>query len=388
MKKVGMTCGAAAMVAAGASAGDIYSDEQNFLGAVGDAPYLDLNTFDDVHYGYDGYLGYYRDDYYRYSFSAAAGLFCGEGNVSTKVAGQALVIDFSDRPVVAIGGDFWVRDANFKAIPAQVTILYSDGTKDVFPSDAESTFRGYVSGGVRINQLQVTPAAKGGGDGWIVLDNFYTLGAGALSDEEEFLKWVDIGFFNPFDDVGPGPVPSLSYGPNQNGFAYTVSAPSGLFCGQGVVSTATIGEPMMIDPSGNELWMSGGNIWVRDDDFQAIPGRVRIVYSDGVEDVFESGGPSVFRGYLGHEPITAVKVFAVGDGGAQGWPAMDNLWVESNLMRSCFADCDLNGTLDLFDFLCFIGDFNAHIGYADCDGNGVFDLFDFLCYQNSFNASC
>ena len=26
--------------------------------------------------------------------------------------------------------------------------------------------------------------------------------------------------------------------------------------------------------------------------------------------------------------------------------------------------------------------------YADCDGNGSLDFFDFLCYQNEFQASC
>jgi hypothetical protein len=54
----------------------------------------------------------------------------------------------------------------------------------------------------------------------------------------------------------------------------------------------------------------------------------------------------------------------------------------------CYADCDGNGMLDLFDFLCFVNAFTSGDPYADCDENGSFDLFDFLCYSNAFNAGC
>jgi hypothetical protein len=67
---------------------------------------------------------------------------------------------------------------------------------------------------------------------------------------------------------------------------------------------------------------------------------------------------------------------------------MDSLWAASTAGSGCFQDCNRDGVLDLFDWLCFIADFNAHVGYADCNDDGIFDFFDFLCYQNSFNASC
>jgi YVTN family beta-propeller protein len=51
-------------------------------------------------------------------------------------------------------------------------------------------------------------------------------------------------------------------------------------------------------------------------------------------------------------------------------------------------DCDMSGTLDLFDFLCFVNEFNVGDPTADCDGNGSLDLFDFLCFVNAFNAGC
>jgi hypothetical protein len=54
----------------------------------------------------------------------------------------------------------------------------------------------------------------------------------------------------------------------------------------------------------------------------------------------------------------------------------------------CYADCDGDDALSLFDFLCFVNEFNAGGGYADCDANGGLDLFDFLCFVNAFNAGC
>lgn len=56
--------------------------------------------------------------------------------------------------------------------------------------------------------------------------------------------------------------------------------------------------------------------------------------------------------------------------------------------NECYPDCDGNGSLDLFDFLCFTNDFNAGGDYSDCVADGSHDLFDFLCFVNAFNAGC
>ncbi len=65
------------------------------------------------------------------------------------------------------------------------------------------------------------------------------------------------------------------------------------------------------------------------------------------------------------------------------------------LTPPCLADCDFStgfGTLDVFDFLCFLNRFHAGAPYAcDCDvstGHGVCDIFDFLCYGQRFQAGC
>ena len=56
---------------------------------------------------------------------------------------------------------------------------------------------------------------------------------------------------------------------------------------------------------------------------------------------------------------------------------------------TCYADCDGNGTLDIFDFLCFQNSFVLGESYAcDCDPDPVCDIFDFLCFQNAFVAGC
>jgi hypothetical protein len=56
--------------------------------------------------------------------------------------------------------------------------------------------------------------------------------------------------------------------------------------------------------------------------------------------------------------------------------------------NACYADCDGNTVLDVFDFLCFQDAFTMMDPYADCDGNTVFDVFDFLCFQDQFTLGC
>lgn len=54
----------------------------------------------------------------------------------------------------------------------------------------------------------------------------------------------------------------------------------------------------------------------------------------------------------------------------------------------CEADCDGDGSLSIFDFLCFQTAFDAGEPIADCTGDGVIDIFDFLCFQNIFMDGC
>ena len=54
----------------------------------------------------------------------------------------------------------------------------------------------------------------------------------------------------------------------------------------------------------------------------------------------------------------------------------------------CPADCDEDGELTLFDFLCFQSAFASGDPSADCDGDGSLTLFDFLCFQSAFASGC
>ncbi|MFG0284467.1 MAG: GC-type dockerin domain-anchored protein [Phycisphaerales bacterium JB039] len=54
----------------------------------------------------------------------------------------------------------------------------------------------------------------------------------------------------------------------------------------------------------------------------------------------------------------------------------------------CPADCDGDGELTFFDFLCFQNQFAFGDMRADCDGDGSLTFFDFLCFQNQFSAGC
>jgi hypothetical protein len=54
----------------------------------------------------------------------------------------------------------------------------------------------------------------------------------------------------------------------------------------------------------------------------------------------------------------------------------------------CRADVDLNGELDLFDFLEFQAMFAAGDAFADFDGDGELTFFDFLAFQEQFAAGC
>jgi hypothetical protein len=65
-----------------------------------------------------------------------------------------------------------------------------------------------------------------------------------------------------------------------------------------------------------------------------------------------------------------------------------SFFAEAGGGNECYADCNEDTVLDLFDFLCFVNAFNANDPYANCNGDGALDLFDFLCYVNAFNTGC
>jgi photosystem II stability/assembly factor-like uncharacterized protein len=66
-------------------------------------------------------------------------------------------------------------------------------------------------------------------------------------------------------------------------------------------------------------------------------------------------------------------------------------WSAPLRQRPCAADCTGEGTLDVFDFLCFQDAFAQGDAYADFDvttGHGTLDIFDFLAFQDEFVSGC
>jgi hypothetical protein len=94
-------------------------------------------------------------------------------------------------------------------------------------------------------------------------------------------------------------------------------------------------------------------------------------------------GPATFK---------ALDIYADEPGG-RGITAMYvddvSLRTECDAMAEpCLADCDGDGTLNIFDFLCFQNQFAAGDPRADLDGDGTLTIFDFLAFQNLFAAGC
>ena len=54
----------------------------------------------------------------------------------------------------------------------------------------------------------------------------------------------------------------------------------------------------------------------------------------------------------------------------------------------CYSDCEEDGDLDIFDYLCFLGSYSIQSPYADCEGDGDWDIFDFLCFLGAYGAGC
>jgi probable HAF family extracellular repeat protein len=57
-------------------------------------------------------------------------------------------------------------------------------------------------------------------------------------------------------------------------------------------------------------------------------------------------------------------------------------------LPTCFADCNEDGSVNIFDFLCFQGKVTNGDISADCNGDGMLNIFDFLCFQGKVTEGC
>ena len=69
--------------------------------------------------------------------------------------------------------------------------------------------------------------------------------------------------------------------------------------------------------------------------------------------------------------------------------AVDALKIEGfACVNTCAPDCEGDGDLDVFDFLCFQNLFALQDPYGDWEQDGDWDVFDFLAFQNSYALGC
>lgn len=57
-------------------------------------------------------------------------------------------------------------------------------------------------------------------------------------------------------------------------------------------------------------------------------------------------------------------------------------------VATCYADCDGNSTLNVFDYICFGNAYSSSSPYADCDGNSTWNVFDYICFGNAYSLGC
>ncbi|MEQ8843655.1 MAG: GC-type dockerin domain-anchored protein [Phycisphaerales bacterium] len=111
------------------------------------------------------------------------------------------------------------------------------------------------------------------------------------------------------------------------------------------------------------------------------------------------GGPKDPQNYRFNDKYSAVEAGSpnLGSGGLSefGTEGLEAIY-EMDTVRggpidggtACRADCDGDGALSIFDFLCFQNLFDAGDLRADFDHDGALTLFDFLAFQNAFDAGC
>lgn len=188
----------------------------------------------------------------------------------------------------------------------------------------------------------------------------------------------------------------------------------------GVVSGEEIGR-WALEPEGESASFALRALWSD----PAAPGRwhMEVVHyaADGVERrtvpvVFEdlepgrwytfgvAGGIRILDVWIQDLATFKTEAFKPLDwyraGGAAGLPTPEAISITSALGRDADAifavdnlratvdfwtpDCNRDGQLDFFDYLCFQDAFAAGAPWADCDDSGDLTFFDFLCFQDSF----
>ncbi|MCA9277762.1 MAG: SBBP repeat-containing protein [Phycisphaeraceae bacterium] len=66
----------------------------------------------------------------------------------------------------------------------------------------------------------------------------------------------------------------------------------------------------------------------------------------------------------------------------------DTFMLKLNAEAPCYTDCDENGAVNIFDYICFGNAYSSELRYADCNRDIFFTVFDFLCFGDGYAAGC
>ncbi|MCK4871707.1 MAG: hypothetical protein KAS72_03175 [Phycisphaerales bacterium] len=160
--------------ASAATGAIVYDNEADFLAMIQSGYYLE--DFDGYTYGsFQGETLDLEANGYAYTLSAygagSAGLWSGDGNMSTNSALNPITVDFTGLDVTAIGGFFFASEINGFYMPGSMVLVLSDGTQITYDPPNDTTFRGFTSD-VPIVQMTIdavdTDVYK-----WATMDHFY-----------------------------------------------------------------------------------------------------------------------------------------------------------------------------------------------------------------------
>ena len=99
-------------------------------------------------------------------------LVVSSGWLSTQNTDENLLFSFSPG-VLAVGGNFFSRDASFNLITALVGIFFEDGSSSIQFVTSTSGFSGFISNGLAISSLTVSVYAAAVGVNFAAVDNLY-----------------------------------------------------------------------------------------------------------------------------------------------------------------------------------------------------------------------
>lgn len=152
----------------------VFTSESSFLSALQPGYYLE--DFSSFTYGsfHGPSLGFGPTNGFSYTMSApVAGLYSGNGDMSTGAAYSPLTITFTGSAVTGVGGFFWPTGPSGQNEVGNINLSLSDGTNPVVTNADFATFRGFVTDGAAFTSMSITTLNPPTDWQWPNVDHFY-----------------------------------------------------------------------------------------------------------------------------------------------------------------------------------------------------------------------